>query len=238
MSKPFHMNKDTAALLVCAGNASRMGGIHKILHPLCDTTVLHQVLRAFAACESIAGIVVICRAQDTELFRQSVAEIALTVPVKITEGGATRQQSVRAGVNALPFEADCLAIHDGARPLILPEDIERVIQQARATGAATLGVPVKDTIKTVENGIITGTPERSLLYQTQTPQVFRRVLYMQALELADAQGRDYTDDCQLVEALGNPVSMVTGSYTNIKLTTPEDFAVAEAFLRMQKTNGG
>ena len=217
-----------------------MGGIHKILHPLGDTTVLHQVLRAFCACESIAEIVVICREQDTDAFRQSLAETAdaLTVPVTVTAGGATRQQSVRCGVKALPSAPEYLAIHDGARPLVQTADIERVIAAARETGAATLGVPVKDTIKTVENGIITGTPERSLLYQTQTPQVFRYSLYMQALAAADAAGKDYTDDCQLAEALTNPVTMVTGSYTNIKLTTPEDFAVAEAFLRMQTMNGG
>lgn len=229
-------NKDTAALLVCAGNATRMGGIHKILHPLGDTTVLHLVLQSICACESIACAVVICRGQDTEAFRQSIAEIApaLPVPVTVTAGGATRQQSVRNGFAALPPDTELIAIHDGARPLILPADAERVIAAARETGAASLGVPVKDTVKIVRNGIICDTPARPELYLTQTPQVFRRSLYAQAMQLAAEQGKDYTDDCQLVEALGNAVTMVTGDYSNIKLTTPEDFTVAEALLSHRK----
>ena len=209
-----------------------MGGIHKILHPLGDTTVLHQVLRSFCKCESIAGLVVICRKQDKTEFSRAIAEIEpeLTCPVIVTEGGDTRQQSVRNGVNAITFPAEYIAIHDGARPLIRPADIEKVIADARRTGAATLGVPVKDTIKVVHGGIIEATPERAALWQTQTPQVFRCSLYRDAMQLADEQGKDYTDDCQLVEALGVSVTMTEGSYTNLKLTTPEDFAVAEALL--------
>lgn len=213
-----------------------MGGIHKILHPLGDTTVLHQALRSFCKCESIAGLVVICREKDTDEFLRSVAEIKdeLTCPVTVTAGGETRQQSVRNGVNAISFDAEYIAIHDGARPLIRPCDIAHVIADARRTGAATLGVPVKDTIKTVRDGVITGTPERAMLWQTQTPQVFRLALYREAMQLAAKQGRDYTDDCQLVEALGIPVTMTEGAYSNIKLTTPDDFAVAEALLALQK----
>ena len=217
-----------------------MGGIHKILHPLGDTTVLHQVLRSFCKCESIAGLVVICRKQDKEEFRRSIAEIEseLTCPVTVTAGGDTRQQSVRNGVNAIDFPAEYIAIHDGARPLIRPNDIEKVIADARRTGAATLGVPVKDTIKVVRGGIIEATPERAVLWQTQTPQVFRRSLYHDAMQLAAEQEKDYTDDCQLVEALGVSVTMTEGSYTNLKLTTPEDFAVAEALLAKEEhTNG-
>ena len=212
-----------------------MGGIHKILHPLGETTVLHQVLRSFCKCESIAGLVVICRKQDIDEFRRSIAEIEdeLHQPVVVTAGGDTRQKSVSRGILCLPFPVEYIAIHDGARPLIRPADIERVIADARRTGAATLGVPVKDTIKTVQNGVITDTPARVLLWQTQTPQVFRLSLYRQAMQLAAEQGRDYTDDCQLVEALGIPVTMTEGSYSNIKLTTPDDFAVAEALLSLQ-----
>ena len=231
------MNKqDTAALLVCAGNATRMGGIHKILHPLGQTTVLREVLRRFAQCESIAQIVIVCRAQDKAEFQGSLAALGdtLAVPVTVTEGGATRQQSVRNGFAVLLPEIEYAAIHDGARPLVRPADIERVVADARDTGAASLGVPVKDTIKVVRSGVIVDTPDRSTLWQTQTPQVFLRSLYAEAAALADAQGKDYTDDCQLVEALGRQVTMTAGDYSNIKLTTPEDFAVAEALLAMQQ----
>ncbi len=228
--------RDTAALLVCAGNASRMGGIQKILHPLGESSVLIHALRSFCRCESIAELVVVCRAQDIPDFRSLIAEAELPMPVQIAAGGETRQQSVRNGFAEISAACSYVAIHDGARPLILPADIERVIAQAHECGAATLGVPVKDTVKIVRDGIITETPVRALLWNTQTPQVFRRSLYEQAVQLAAAQGKDYTDDCQLVEALGVPVHMTQGDYSNIKLTTPEDFAVAEALLRNR--NGG
>jgi len=226
--------RDTAAILVCAGNATRMGGIHKILHPLGNSSVLETVLAKFAAACSIRGAVIVCRAQDQPEFEQAVRQMnGLPFPVTITPGGATRQESVSHGVAAAPADCAYIAIHDGARPLIAPADIEKVIAAARETGAATLGVPVKDTIKTVENGIITDTPERAKLWQTQTPQVFRCDLYEKAMAFAAQQGKDYTDDCQLVEAIGQPVTMTAGSYQNIKLTTPEDFLVAEAFLRAE-----
>ena len=213
-----------------------MGGIHKILHPLGETTVLAEVLRRFCACGSIAEIVLICRAQDLAEFRAAAGALQLpeTVSVTVTAGGDTRQQSVRNGFLSIAGDAVYVAIHDGARPLVQPDDIEAVIADARRTGAASLGVPVKDTVKVVRRGIIADTPDRSLLYLTQTPQVFRRSLYADAMTLAAEQGRDYTDDCQLVEALGLQVTMTAGDYSNIKLTTPEDFAVAEALLREQQ----
>lgn len=230
------MLRDTAALLVCAGSATRMGGIHKILHPLGGSTVLAEVLRRFCACDDIAEIVLICRAQDLDDFQTAAQNASLpeAVAVTVTAGGDTRQQSVRNGFLSMQTDAEYVAIHDGARPLVLPEDIARVIADARRTGAASLGVPVKDTVKVVRNGIIADTPDRSLLYLTQTPQVFRRSLYADAMALAAEQGRDYTDDCQLVEALGLQVTMTAGDYSNIKLTTPEDFAIAEALLSEQR----
>lgn len=230
------MARDTAAILVCAGNATRMGGIHKILHPLGDSTVLHEVLMRFSRCEDILQIVVVCRAQDTDAFRISLSEIedALSVPVTIVSGGETRQQSVQNGLKALDPAAGLVAVHDGARPLIRQEDISRVIAEARQTGAASLGVPVKDTVKVVRGGMIAETPDRATLWLTQTPQVFLRDRYAEAVEYAKQQGKDYTDDCQLMEALGITVAMTPGSYSNIKLTTPEDFAIAEALLARQK----
>lgn len=226
--------KDTAVLLVCAGNATRMGGIHKILHPLGDSTVLEHSLRTFSRCESVAELVIICRPQDDAEFRAVLEKTALPMPVTIAYGGATRQQSVKNGIAALKTDAAYIATHDGARPLLNPEDARRVIHDAHVFGAATLGVPVKDTIKVVEDGLILDTPPRNTLYQTQTPQVFRRALYMQAMAFADAHGLDFTDDCQLIEAINIKVAMTSGSYANIKLTTPEDFSVAEALLRYQQ----
>ncbi len=225
------MNKDTAAVLVCGGNASRMGGIRKILHPLGDSTVLMHGLRTFCACESVSELVVVVRQQDRADFEEIIRQAAISLPLRVTEGGSTRQESVKNGFAVLQTDCQYIAVHDGARPLVRPADIEQVIADARTHGAATLGVPVKDTVKVVRDGFITDTPDRSTLWLTQTPQVFRRSLYAKALAKAAADGTDYTDDCQLVEALGVQVYMTRGDYVNIKLTTPEDFAVAEALLR-------
>lgn len=230
------MKRDTAVLLVCAGNATRMGGIHKILHPLGDAPVLAHSLRTFCICESVAELIIVCREQDLNEFRMVLDDLQLSLPVTLAKGGSTRQQSVKNGFSAITTNAEYVAVHDGARPLVRRADIEQVIADARRTGAATLGVPAKDTIKIVREGVITDTPDRSTLYQTQTPQVFRRALYEQAAEQAQQRGQDFTDDCQLVEALGVQVTMTTGSYTNIKLTTPEDFAIAEALLREIRAN--
>lgn len=224
------MTADTAVLLVCAGNASRMGGINKILHPLGNTTVLLHGLRTFCQCESVAELVVVCREQDLPRFRQIIDQEQLPLPVSAVTGGSTRQQSVANGFAAVRTDCAYLAIHDGARPLVKPADIEHVIADARTYGAATLGVPVKDTVKIVKDGTICETPDRRLLWLTQTPQVFRRQSYAEALAAASAAGKDYTDDCQLMESLGLSVAMTRGDYSNIKLTTPEDFAVAEALL--------
>ena len=224
------MTADTAVLLVCAGSASRMGGINKILHPLGNTTVLLHGLRTFCQCESVAELVVVCREQDLPEFRQIIEQEQRPLPVSVVTGGSTRQQSVANGFAAVQGDCAYLAIHDGARPLVLPADIEHVIADARTNGAATLGVPVKDTVKVVKDGTICETPDRSLLWLTQTPQVFLRERYREAMNAASAAGKDYTDDCQLMESLGIQVTMTKGDYSNIKLTTPEDFAVAEALL--------
>lgn len=229
---------DTAALLVCAGNAARMGGIHKILHSLGDTTVLRLCLSAFDACADIREMVVVCRAGDREAFERELRAAKLKIPVILVSGGVTRQQSVKNGFEAVAPDTEYVAIHDGARPLIEPDAISRVIARARVCGAAALGVPVKDTVKMTKDGVITDTPPRENLFAAQTPQVFRKALYEQALAAAAERGLDaVTDDCALAEALGARVEMVTGSYSNIKLTTPEDFAVAEALLRLRTEKG-
>lgn len=226
----LNFNRDTAVLLVCAGNATRMRGIHKILHPLRDAPVLEHSLRTFCNCESVTELVVVCRKQDFDEFTDITNRLSLPLPITLVAGGDTRQQSVQNGFSALSEQAQYVAVHDGARPLVQKADVERVIADARTFGAATLGVPAKDTIKIVHDGFITDTPDRSVLYLTQTPQVFRRTLYEQASLHAKQTGQDFTDDCQLIEALGIQVAMTVGSYSNIKLTTPEDFSVAEALL--------
>jgi len=229
---------DTAVLLVCAGNATRMGGIHKILHPLGEMTVLEHSLQTFARCQEITELVIICRPRDEAEFREVLQHITLPFPVQIAYGGDTRQQSVKNGFAALTTDASYIAIHDGARPLLRAEDASHVIRDAHVFGAATLGVPVKDTIKIVDNGLVVGTPARESLWQIQTPQVFSAHLIIPAYkdviehehELLE-QGVQITDDAMVVENVYRcPVYLVEGSYENIKITTPEDLKIAEIFV--------
>lgn len=221
---------DTSVILVCAGNATRMGGVNKILLELGDTNVIGHSLRAFENSPDIAEIIIVTKAENNEIIRETAAKLGITKLAAITEGGDTRQKSVMEGLKLVSKESQYIAIHDGARPLVKPEHIAKVIKDARVFGGATLGVPVKDTIKIVDDGLIIDTPHRPSLYITQTPQVFRKRLYFEAVDFAMEHELDFTDDCQLVEAIGGKVYMTVGDYTNIKLTTPEDRAIAEVLL--------
>lgn len=189
---------------------------------------------AFERCERIAEIVVVARPCDHEALRETAAKCGITKLKTITEGGDTRQGSVIKGLKCISEDTKLVAIHDGARPLVKPEYIEKVIKDASVFGGATLGVPVKDTIKVVNDSLITDTPYRPSLYITQTPQIFKKSVYMKAVQFAIDHELDFTDDCQLAEAIGCKVYMTTGDYTNIKITTPEDIEIAELLLRRQE----
>ena len=217
------------AVIVAAGNSTRMcsGGVSKTMMTVAGEPVLRRTLRAFDAAPCISEIVVVARACDFDAVREAAEPIHK--PVHLAEGGRERQDSVANGA-ALCVGADFIAVHDGARPFITPERIEAVCADAVRYGAATLAVPVKDTIKVAAaDGTVCATPERSTLRAIQTPQVFRLSLYKEALCLAKNAGKQYTDDCQLIEAAGGKVYLTPGDYKNIKITTPEDLLVAEAF---------
>lgn len=220
----------TSAILVCAGNATRMGGVNKILMPLGDSNVVGSSMLAFEQSPDIIEIIVVTKPENNAAIEETARSLGITKLTHITEGGETRQKSVMQGLRLVSKESQYIAIHDGARPLVRPEHIARVIKDASVFGGATLGVPVKDTIKVVDDGLITDTPHRPSLWITQTPQVFRKRLYFEAVDFAEEHGLDFTDDCQLVEAIGGKVYMTRGDYTNIKITTPEDRAIAEVLL--------
>lgn len=225
---------NTSVIIVCAGNSTRMGGVNKILMPLGERLVIGVTMQAFQACESVSEIVIVAREADIPAIKAEAEAAGITKLTACTVGGATRQESVINGVKQISKEAQLVAVHDGARPLVKPEHIEKVIKDASVFGGATLGVPVKDTIKTVNDGLISDTPPRKFLYITQTPQIFKRQLYFEGIDFALEHGLDFTDDCQLVEAIGGKVAMTTGDYTNIKITTPEDIKLAEVLLAMQE----
>ena len=221
----------TSVVIVCAGNSTRMGGVNKILLPLGDRKVIGVTMQAFQSCESVCEIIIVAREDDIPAIQAEAEAAGITKLAACTTGGATRQESVINGIRKISKETEFVAVHDGARPLVKPEHIERAIKDASVFGGATLGVPVKDTIKTVDGGLIIDTPPRSSLYITQTPQIFKRDLYFEGIDFALEHGLDFTDDCQLVEAIGGKVAMTVGDYTNIKITTPEDIDIAEVLLR-------
>ena len=171
---------------------------------------------------------------DTSVFQRLVDEYHLDKVTSIVTGGETRQLSVFQGVRAITNSWNLLAIHDGARPLVSQEVITQCLENALEHGAAVAAVPVKDTIKRVSSdGMISETIDRSLLYSAQTPQVFDLFFYCSAMDTALENHLDFTDDCQLVEAIGGKIAMTTGDYTNIKITTPEDIRLAETLIKMR-----
>jgi 2-C-methyl-D-erythritol 4-phosphate cytidylyltransferase len=149
-------------------------------------------------------------------------------------GGAERQDSVRAGLAALPEDTTLVAVHDAARALVRPESVSRVVAEARESGAALLAVPARDTLKRVREGSVVDTPPREECWLAQTPQVFRVELLREGLAKADAEGFVGTDDAQLVERLGVAVRVVPGEPENLKITGPGDLAAAEAWLRQRE----
>ncbi len=225
-----------SVIIVAAGKSRRMGGINKQFLTLCGVPVLEHSIRTFSQRADVSEIVTVTSAESLEEVKVIADKYKTIKPITVVQGGATRQESVECGVRALHQNSELVAIHDGARPLIDSDSISRVFDMASQTGCATVGVPVKDTIKKVADGVIVSTPQRSELYITQTPQVFNLSLYKEAMEKAKREGKDYTDDCQLVENCGRKVSMVVGDYRNIKITTPEDVEVARAFTKQKETD--
>ena len=200
--------------------------------PLHGVLVIVRTLLAFEAAERISSVVVVCRPEDREQMSAAVHAASARKVCAVVTGGSTRQRSAAAGAMAVPAGTEWIAVHDGARPLVLPEDIDRCAAEAEACGAAALAVPVKDTVKLADrDGFIASTPSREALWAVQTPQIFRLKDYLSAMRLAEEEGRDYTDDCQLLERQGMKIRLCRGSYENLKITTPDDFAAAEAVLR-------
>ena len=227
------MSAFVSAIIVAAGGSVRMGiADSKQFIPLLSRPAIEYTLTAFQKCYCIKEVVVVCRQQDSERIQKIVDDNSFTKVKALVPGGASRAESVRNGVKAASDEAKYFAIHDGARPLITVEEIERVVEAAYETGAATLGTSVTDTIKVVDGfNKIESTPLRSQLRAVQTPQVFERDLYTFALENAGDNVINFTDDCALIENMGGEVEVVKGSVENIKLTTPVDIILAESILK-------
>lgn len=215
-------------IVLGAGSGTRMKiDKSKLLLEINGKTVIERSVEAFLNIDGIDRVIVTARDFDIEQFSKLINDERVSFVV----GGSTRQESVKNAVMSVD-EADLVIIHDGARPLILKEDIEKTIESAKQFGASAVGVPVKDTIKVIDdNSVVISTPDRSKLFAVQTPQIFSFEMYKKALGKAEQDNMDFTDDCQLIEYIGGKVKMVQGSYDNIKITTPDDISLAENILR-------
>ena len=220
--------KYCGAVIVAAGNASRMGGIDKVMAPLAGEPMIRRTVRAFQNSEIVREIVVVTRPDLMEEITQLCKDYPKVTAV--IEGGRTRQDSVEAGLAEISDKVKVVAIHDGARPLITDAVIDRSVRAGSTYGAAIPTVPVKDTIKMVKGGLVTDTPERSHLQAVQTPQVFDIDLLKAALKKTYDDEVAITDDSGAVEYIGMKVKVVAGDERNIKITTPLDLKIAEVLL--------
>lgn len=227
---------DTSIIIAAAGASSRMKSIDKQLALINSIPVIIKAIMAFETCSSVLDIIVVTTIEKIPIINSLLSEYNINKVQAVIVGDKTRQASVLCGLNSVSKESKFIGIHDGARPLIAPCHIENVIKDARVFGGATLGVPIKDTIKIVNDGLIVDTPDRSKIYTIQTPQVFKKSIYYDAVNFALANNLDFTDDCQLVEAMGIKICLTAGSYKNIKITTPEDLIFANCFTNEGEQN--
>jgi 2-C-methyl-D-erythritol 4-phosphate cytidylyltransferase len=216
------------AIIVAAGQSLRMNGIDKIMATLGGKPVLAWSIEAFQSCPAVDRIILVNSEQNKEPVKCLVIDQKWSKVADVCTGGKRRQDSVAAGLKLLD-DCEWVIIHDGARPLLTRELIERGLEAARETGAAVAAVPVTDTIKLAgEDRTVIETPPRQNLWAVQTPQVFRSAVIKEAYR--QARG-DVTDDAMLVEQTGSQVKLFQGSYDNIKITTPRDLAIAELLIK-------
>ena len=213
------------AIIVAAGNSSRMNGVNKLFTDINGKCVLARTLINFENCEKIDYMVVVIREDMREEVQCLINKYEIKKVLEVTCGGATRQESVENGIKVCPQDTNIIAIHDGARPFTSSKLIENTIKNCEIYGASVPGVRVKDTVKVINDGFVQSTPNRENLYNIQTPQVFDFNLYKLALDGAAS----FTDDSQLFEAMGRRVFITNGDYRNIKITTAEDIEIAKAF---------
>lgn len=220
-----------SAIIACGGSSTRMNGTNKQLAEIGGVPVCVRSMLIFENIDEVTEIIVSAREEDIHQI-ESLAEKHGVKKFKCAvKGGETRQKSVFAAFMQTDKSTRYIAVHDGARPFADTEKIKKCIRDASVFGGAALGVPVKDTIKTVNGDLIVDTPDRSSLYAIQTPQIFRRDIYVKGVNFALDHELDFTDDCQLAEAVGVKVCVTSSDHGNIKITTPEDIFIGEAILK-------
>ena len=216
-----------SVIVVAAGSSTRMNGINKQTAQLCGVPLIIRTLMQFEKCSKISNIILVVKPDELFSMQQLADGYSIKKLSDIVCGGESRQQSVKNGLERLPENAETVLIHDGARPFVTDEIICSVISALSTHNAVTCAVKLKDTVKQVdENGNVLSTPDRNTLVAVQTPQGVNVSDYRAALESSVDLGR-FTDDMSVMEAAGHKPFTVPGSYENIKVTTPEDIALAE-----------
>ncbi|MBW3631947.1 MAG: 2-C-methyl-D-erythritol 4-phosphate cytidylyltransferase, partial [Chloroflexi bacterium] len=226
---PLPAPERVAAVVVAAGRGERLGAPEKVLLPLAGRPMLAWSLLALEQAGAIGSVIVVAGSHTQEAIRRLIDDEGFGKVQAVVAGGERRQDSVAAGLAALKMGIEIVVIHDGARPLAEPDLFDRCAQSAAANGAAIAATPVADTLKRVDASLITGTVDRAGLWAAQTPQAFRLEALLRAL--VSNSGETVTDEARLCEAAGVPVAVVPASPANLKVTHPEDIAVADALLR-------
>lgn len=223
-----------SAIIVAAGSGTRFGSATpKQFLEIHGKPLIFHTLERFENCAAIDEIILVLAENEIKNFRELSENHSIEKLKKIVSGGKTRAESVANGLRSIDEKSEIVAVHDGARPLVSEKEIEATIEKALETGAACLTAKVTDTIKRVENEKIAATIDRETLRRALTPQCFRREILQKAFENADLS-ESATDECFLVEKLGFEISFVDGSAKNIKITTREDFEIAEIFLKVRR----
>ena len=220
------------AIIAAAGAGTRMASDRpKQFLLLSGTPVIFHTLKVFEQCDSIDEVIVVLPAEESAGFLSQAGKFGVRKVARVVPGGATRADSVKRGLMAIrSATAEIVVVHDGVRPFVTVEEIDATVAAAKAEGAAILVAPVTDTIKQVGDEAVVKTLDRGALRRALTPQCFRYELLREAYNQADVNDPSLTDESALVEQLGKHVSIVEGSTRNIKITTAEDLAIAEAIL--------
>ncbi len=230
----MYKGRFVSVIIAAAGMSNRMGSkINKQFLLIDNKPILAHSIGAFNRLKFIDEIILVSKAEEVDYCRKEIIyKYGFNKVTKIVKGGKERQDSIYNGIISLNNKTDIVLTHDGARPFIKNEAIIKGIEGAIEHGACVIGVPLKDTIKVIEDeNIVHHTPKRSLLWAAQTPQCFQVRLLKEGYEYAISEGIVGTDDSSLVEKKGYPVKMIMGNYDNIKITTPEDLVIGESFFK-------
>ncbi len=223
------MSKTVSAVIVCAGNFTRMQGVNKIFAKIGGIPVIARTMIKFEMAKTITDVIVVAKPENQIIIKEIAEKYGITKPILLSDGGQNRAQSALFG--AMKSKCDFVAITDGARPMISPDDIDKTVSAAFEFGAAALGTPMTDTVKKVDkDGNILDTVDRADLVRIQTPQVFEREKYVDLSAKAQKTDFEFTDDCSIYEYFKERVVTVNSSNENIKITVPKDLETCEKLL--------